>query len=168
MLPLLGNNTSIPSTWFLSYHWSLGNCPYYSLLQLNYPCIHRIILYTQHTAQVWMNISSSFFHSLDLPTFPRHMVFITLVHICKKEMGNSTPTESFPNLLLFSCTQWMWKHDCLTSPFTHCSSRPFGQALLGAAFRSGWCSIIQLLLLRSKDSRKCWKGSVCISGLCIL
>lgn len=56
-------------------------------------------MYTQDTAQVWMNISSSFFHSLDLPAFPRHMEFITLVHICRKEMGNSTHTESFPSLL---------------------------------------------------------------------
>lgn len=118
MLPLLGDNTSIPSTWFLSYHWSLGNCSYYSLLQLNRPCIHRIILCTQHTAQVWMNISFFilliFLHSLGIWYSS---------HLCTfggRKWG-IPPTESFPSLLLFCSIQWTWKHHCLTFPFAQCS-----------------------------------------------
>lgn len=148
MLPLLGDNTSIPSTWFLSCHRFLGNCPNYSLLQLNHPCIHRIILYTQHAAQVWINISSSFFHSLDLPAFPRHMVFITLVHICRKEMGNSTHRK-IPQFCNFSCIQWTWKHYCLTSPFTQCSPHPFGPALLELCF--GLADTVSFIVAAEKE-----------------
>lgn len=88
------------STCFLSYQWESGNCPYYSLLHLK-----NTQLYTQHTAQVCMNVSSSLFPSVGIPAWPRHVFFIALlVHVCRKDMGGSTPTESFPSLL-FSCCE---------------------------------------------------------------
>ena len=52
------------------------------------------MLYTQHTAQVCMNVPS---FPVGLPALPRHVVFITLlVHICRKEMGVPPPQKASP------------------------------------------------------------------------
>lgn len=64
------------------------------------------------------DLYKGFFPSVGPPASPKHVVFIMLlVHICRKEVGSSTPPpQSSPFLLLPK----NWKLCCLTFPSAQC------------------------------------------------